>query len=145
MVYELLTIHRDGPLVTVTMDRPKQLNALSLALEDEMRRCFRALSADDDVRAIILTGAGRAFSAGVDLTELSADPAAKDHRIWHGPRVNDCSRNDSLCGHFPRDDGFGRCRSAPRFPTGSTGPSLPALRARPSQLLRSANRGSDDS
>ncbi len=85
MDFEHLIVYRDGPVVTVTMNRPKQLNALSLALEDEMRRCFRALSADDSLRAIVLTGAGRAFSAGVDLKELSSDPAAKDQRIWHGP------------------------------------------------------------
>ena len=90
MEFDLLTTYRDGPVITVTMDRPKQLNALSLALEDELRRCFRALSADDGLRAIVLTGAGRAFSAGVDLKELASDPAAKDRRIWHGP--------DSLSG-----------------------------------------------
>ena len=88
MEFELLKTYRDGPVITVTMNRPKQLNALSLALEDEMRRCFRALSADDSLRAIILTGAGRAFSAGVDLKELSSDPAAKDQRIWHGPELS---------------------------------------------------------
>lgn len=90
MHFDLLKTHRDGPVVTVTMNRPEQLNALSLALEDELRRCFRALSADDSLRAIVLTGAGRAFSAGVDLKELAADPAAKSQRIWHGP--------DSLSG-----------------------------------------------
>ena len=85
MDYEHLIIYRDGPVVTVTLNRPKQLNALSVAMEDEMRRCFRELSADTSLRAIVLTGAGRAFSAGVDLKELAADPAAKEHRIWHGP------------------------------------------------------------
>ncbi len=90
MEFDNLILYRDGPVITVTMDRPKQLNALSLALEDDLRRCFRALSADDTLRAIVLTGSGRAFCAGVDLKELSSDPAAKDQRIWHGP--------DSLSG-----------------------------------------------
>jgi len=90
MQFRLLTTYRDGAVITVTMNRPKQLNALSLALEDELRQCFRQLSADDSLRAIVLTGAGRAFSAGVDLKELASDPAAKDQRIWHGP--------DSLSG-----------------------------------------------
>lgn len=85
MEFEHLLLHRDGPVVTVTMNRPKQLNALSLALEGELRDCFRALADDDSLRAIVLTGAGRAFCAGVDLKELSTDPSAKDHRIWHGP------------------------------------------------------------
>lgn len=90
MQFDLLTTYRDGPIITVTMNRPQQLNALSLALEDELRQCFRRLSADDSLRSIVLTGAGRAFCAGVDLKELSSDPAAKDQRIWHGP--------DSLSG-----------------------------------------------
>ncbi len=85
MEFEHLIICRDGPVITVTLNRPKQLNAMSVAMEDEMRRCFRELSADTSLRAIVLTGAGRAFSAGVDLKELAADPAAKDQRIWHGP------------------------------------------------------------
>lgn len=97
MEFELLTTHRDGPVMTVTMNRPKQLNALSLALEDEMRRCFGALAADESLRAIVLTGAGRAFSAGVDLKELSSDPAAKDRRIWHGP--NSLSGIMRACPH----------------------------------------------
>lgn len=85
MDFEHLTLYRDGPVITVTLNRPKQLNAMSLAMENEMRRCFRELSADTSLRAIVLTGAGRAFCAGVDLKELAADPAAKDQRIWHGP------------------------------------------------------------
>lgn len=90
MEFDNLILYRDGPVITVTLDRPKQLNALSLALEDDLRRCFSSLSADETLRAIVLTGAGRAFCAGVDLKELSSDPAAKDRRIWHGP--------DSLSG-----------------------------------------------
>lgn len=85
MAYRHLIIGYDGPVATVTLNRPAQLNALSLALEAELRDAFRALSADDDLRAIVLTGAGRAFCAGVDLGELSSDPAGKDQRIWHGP------------------------------------------------------------
>ncbi|MEM7268961.1 MAG: enoyl-CoA hydratase [Pseudomonadota bacterium] len=85
MAYEHLILERDGPVATVTLNRPHQLNALSTALENEMRDAFRALSAEKDLRAIILTGSGRAFSAGVDLAELSSTPADELDRIWHGP------------------------------------------------------------
>jgi enoyl-CoA hydratase len=51
------------------MNRPKALNALSIALRKEMVKAIRALGAASDVRAVIITGAGRAFSAGVDLKE----------------------------------------------------------------------------
>jgi enoyl-CoA hydratase len=66
---DLLLVERDGPVVVVTMNRPKQLNALSIALRGEMVRAMRAIAADESVRAVVLTGAGRAFSAGVDLKE----------------------------------------------------------------------------
>lgn len=65
----ILLVERDGPVATLTLNRPKQLNALSVALRVEIVKTIRALSASDDVRAIVLTGNGRAFSAGVDLKE----------------------------------------------------------------------------
>lgn len=65
----LLLVERDGPVAIMTMNRAKQLNALSIALRKEMVKAIRALGAANDVRAVIITGAGRAFSAGVDLKE----------------------------------------------------------------------------
>ncbi|MGE3143258.1 MAG: enoyl-CoA hydratase [Hyphomonadaceae bacterium] len=55
----------------VTMNRPEAMNALSRALRRELASAFAALNEDDDVRAIVLTGAGRAFTAGLDLKELA--------------------------------------------------------------------------
>ena len=65
----MLLVEREGPVAVLTMNRPKQLNALSVALRTEMVRAVRELSKAEDVRALVLTGAGRAFSAGVDLKE----------------------------------------------------------------------------
>ena len=67
----VLRIERDGELATVVLNRPEALNALSNELCDAIVHAFRELAEDDGVRAIILTGEGRAFSAGVDLKELS--------------------------------------------------------------------------
>jgi enoyl-CoA hydratase len=64
-----LLVERDGPVAILTLNRPKQLNALSVALRTEMVAMFRHLAHASDVRALVLTGAGRAFSAGVDLKE----------------------------------------------------------------------------
>ena len=64
---------REGGVVTLTLNRPEALNALSRALRAEIVAAFRRLAVDDDVRAVVLTGAGRAFTAGVDLKEASAD------------------------------------------------------------------------
>jgi len=65
----ILLLETDGPVALLTLNRPRQLNALSVALRIEIVKTIRRLSAGDDIRAIILTGNGRAFSAGVDLKE----------------------------------------------------------------------------
>ena len=70
---EVILVSRDGPVAIVTLNRPHAMNALNAALRRELARVFRELEADDDVRAIVLTGAGtRAFTAGLDLKELGS-------------------------------------------------------------------------
>lgn len=69
----LLLVETDGPIVTLTLNRPRQLNALSIALRREIVSEIRRLSAQDQIRAIVLTGAGRAFTAGVDLKEAGRE------------------------------------------------------------------------
>ena len=63
---------RDG-LATVTLNRPEKLNALTPELCQELIAALRTVATDAAVRAIILTGAGRAFCAGADLTILGSD------------------------------------------------------------------------
>ncbi len=65
----LVRVERDGPVAIVTLNRPDALNALSRALRAELVAAFAGLGADETVRAAVLTGAGRAFTAGVDLKE----------------------------------------------------------------------------
>lgn len=84
MEFSHLILTHEGPVATITLNRPKALNALSVALEAELCSAFRALSADETTRAIVLTGTGRAFSVGVDLKELSTDPNGMSGRHWHG-------------------------------------------------------------
>lgn len=68
---------RDGPIVTVTMNREPQLNALDYATIDAMMKAFDELEADDLVRAVIVTGAGpQAFSAGADIPAMATSIAA---------------------------------------------------------------------
>lgn len=69
MSQQILKIERDGPVVIVTLNRPDALNALSRALRAEIVAAFVDLAKDETVRAAILTGEGRAFTAGVDLKE----------------------------------------------------------------------------
>jgi len=70
--YRHLLVERsaDGYVVTVTMNRPEQMNAMNTALGEDLLACFDALHRDRDVRAVVLTGAGdKAFCAGGDLKE----------------------------------------------------------------------------
>ncbi len=70
----MILVERDGPVATVTLNRPEAMNALSRALRQALYETMTALNADDEVRAVVLTGAGRAFTAGLDLKELGSDP-----------------------------------------------------------------------
>lgn len=65
----IVLVEKNGPVAIVTLNRPDALNALSRALRRDIVKAFQTLAEDDDVRAVVLTGAGRAFTAGVDLKE----------------------------------------------------------------------------
>lgn len=69
--FETLRCERDGAVATVTLDRPKALNAINGLMMQELGEAFRELAVDDVIRVILLTGAGeRAFAAGADIREL---------------------------------------------------------------------------
>lgn len=67
MAYENILYEKMRKGVLITLNRPDRLNALSEGLRDELHRAFDEAVADPEVRAIVLTGAGRAFSAGADM------------------------------------------------------------------------------
>jgi enoyl-CoA hydratase len=76
---EIVLVEKRDGVAIVTLNRPEALNALSTALVRRIGETFRELQRDAEVGAAILTGAGRAFSAGVDLKELaSAEPGRTD-------------------------------------------------------------------
>jgi enoyl-CoA hydratase len=66
---DVVLYERRGPAAWVTLNRPDKLNALSYELVRELRRALRLAAEDDEVKVAVLTGAGRAFSAGFDLSE----------------------------------------------------------------------------
>ena len=85
MPFDHLLVETDGPVATITVNRPRVLNALNAATLGELDRAMRALGDDDGVRAVVLTGAGeKAFVAGADVTELAAlaPGAAKAHAAF---------------------------------------------------------------
>jgi len=67
----VLKIEKEDGVTTLTLNRPKAMNALSRELRNSLVGAFRDLGGDADTGVVILTGAGRAFSAGLDLKELS--------------------------------------------------------------------------
>ncbi|MFE4678255.1 enoyl-CoA hydratase/isomerase family protein [Streptomyces sp. NPDC056723] len=62
--YQNLTFHREGHVLTVELSRPDDYNAVNLDLHGELARVFAQIRKDEDVRAVVLTGQGKAFSAG---------------------------------------------------------------------------------
>ena len=70
MTYEQITTDRDGNVATITLNRPDRLNALTQVMSDELVDAFTKAREDPSVRAVLLTGAGRGFCAGQDLTEF---------------------------------------------------------------------------
>jgi 2-(1,2-epoxy-1,2-dihydrophenyl)acetyl-CoA isomerase len=69
--YETVNVHREGAAATIELNRPETLNAWNAQLGHDLLAAVTAVAEDDAVRAVVLTGAGRAFSAGADLRDLS--------------------------------------------------------------------------
>ena len=71
---EHIRLARDGHMLTITLDRPEKLNALNARACVELSEAFDAFSAEDDLWVAIVTGEGRAFCAGHDLTDDAEEP-----------------------------------------------------------------------
>src|SRR5436309_4589180 len=70
--YQYILVERDAPIGIVTLNRPKELNALNFHLVNELADALETFDRDDEVRCIVLTGAGeKAFAAGADIKEMS--------------------------------------------------------------------------
>jgi enoyl-CoA hydratase/carnithine racemase len=89
---EPLLVERDGPVTILTLNRPDQLNAFDDRLHHAFARFWVDLSQDQDTRAVVLTGAGEASSAGGDIADfnrLRTDLAARDSLMRSARRVVD--------------------------------------------------------
>ena len=87
MDYENILFDKSDGIATITLNRPDKLNAYTTEMGDEVTHAFRRVQRDDDVRVIILTGAGKAFCAGADLEHLKAHEAG--HNVSKGPRLGE--------------------------------------------------------
>jgi enoyl-CoA hydratase/carnithine racemase len=84
-----MLVLRHGPVGEIRFNRPEVLNAMGEPFPGEMRAAAEELAADPEVRVVLLTGAGRAFSSGLDLDDLAAGRIDRDWFIAaeHGFRV----------------------------------------------------------
>jgi enoyl-CoA hydratase len=80
--YRCIKVERENKLATVTFNRPEALNAVNSELHDELERIWIDLANDEDVYAILLTGAGKAFSAGGDVKAMASRWGTEEGRKW---------------------------------------------------------------
>ena len=85
--FEYIIYERKGQIAYLTLNRPKKLNALNVELMAEFREAMGAVEEDEEVRALIIIGAGRAFSSGFDIqiSNHSADPESKTADSYRTP------------------------------------------------------------
>ena len=87
----------DESIATVRLNRPEKLNAFTFAMIDQIREAVERAAADEAVVAIIITGTGRAFSAGLDAGDLRARPRAERRRALAIPLRMNCPRCSAIC------------------------------------------------
>ena len=102
MAYQQILFEQDGPVLTITLNRPQKLNAFTADMMAELMDAFDRADEDDTIRAVVVTGAGRAFCAGADLSggadtfnRNTARPADTAHRESGGMlalRIFDCKK-----------------------------------------------------
>ena len=77
MAYEHIKVDVEAPIATITLDRPKVLNALSPAVIAEVGGALRDLDADESIRAVVITGGSKVFAAGADIGDMAERSAAE--------------------------------------------------------------------
>ena len=73
--FQTISFKKDGAVAHISLDRPAVLNAYNIQMRDDFSEALRAVADDPEVRALLITGEGRAFCAGADLTEFGTAPS----------------------------------------------------------------------
>ena len=90
MALENVLIEKRGRIAIVTINRPDKLNALNIATRSDILAAFDQLAADDEVRVVVITGAGeKAFIAGADISEFAGKTAVQQRAVMKGRRAFD--------------------------------------------------------
>lgn len=79
MAFKTVILDRDGNIGTITLNRPEQFNTFSSEMARELNDALKDLDADDAIRVVIVKGAGKVFSTGIDITEYPGKSASEYH------------------------------------------------------------------
>jgi enoyl-CoA hydratase len=97
---EPILVTRDGPIATVTLNNPDRLNALNKPMWEKLGSVMRVLSADDNLRCVVLRGAGdKAFAAGADISEFARERADSTQAKQYGRLIHATMRAVAGCRH----------------------------------------------
>ena len=102
MGYEYLNLERDEHVALMTLNRPETLNALNAALREDISNAVLEVREDDEIRALVITGAGRGFCSGADLSGSRPEPPEK---IPQNQRLDDhgwVGRQALTIGHLDK-------------------------------------------
>ena len=100
--YEDITIHVNAGIATITINRPTRLNAFRNQTADELHDALKRAETDPETRAVILTGAGRAFGAGYDLAQINpSEVPALENSTVSGVSPSDGVAVTFTCGAEP--------------------------------------------
>jgi enoyl-CoA hydratase len=95
-----LTVSRDGPIAIVSFNRPERRNAFDLAMWRGLHALMQQLSADDDLRCVVLRGAGaKAFSAGADIGAFPAERGTDEREAEYAHVLDESMQSIRLCQH----------------------------------------------
>lgn len=93
-------VSRDGAIATVTLNRPDRMNALNRSMWAHLERAMRALSAEDQLRCVVLRGAGgKAFAAGADIAEFQTERANAQQASGYGALIHEAMQAVARCRH----------------------------------------------
>jgi enoyl-CoA hydratase/carnithine racemase len=95
-----ILVTRDGDVATVTLNNPERLNALSLAMWEQLGAAARELDADDSLRCVVIRGAGeKAFAAGADIASFASERANSKQAKEYGSRIASGMKALAECRH----------------------------------------------
>ena len=107
LIFETLLLEFKAGIATVTLNRSKALNAMSVTMREELGACFEQLRYDKRVRAVVITGAGKAFCVGGDVNDVGAKYVHNLHDFASGRcrslhlYESELARDYALVGHVP--------------------------------------------